>query len=46
MTWDEAVLSLLLEAEDKVGSVLRNNARMQRAQEDQLAGAAAMGARP
>lgn len=44
MTWDEAVLSLLLEAEDRVGSVMRNNARIERMQEDALAASAAAGA--
>ena len=41
MTWDEAILSLLLESEERVGSVIRNNARMARAQEDQIAAATA-----
>ena len=45
MTWDEAVLSLLLASEEKVGSVLRNNARMARAQEDALAARALEGVR-
>jgi hypothetical protein len=44
MTWDEAVLSLLLESEEKVGSVVRNNARIDRVQEDALAAKAAAGA--
>ena len=44
MTWDEAVLSLLLESEEKVGSVVRNNARIDRAQEDALAAKAAASA--
>jgi len=39
MTWDEAVLSLLLASEEKVGSVVRNNARQARAKEDALAAA-------
>ena len=44
MTWDEAVLSLLLASEERVGSVLRNNARIERMQEDALAARAAAGA--
>jgi hypothetical protein len=43
MTWDEAVLSLLLASEEKVGSVVRNNARQARAQEDALAAASLSG---
>lgn len=41
MTMREAVLSLLLIAEERVGAPLRNGARMARAQEDAIAGATA-----
>ena len=44
VAWDEAVLSLLLTWEEKVGSVMRNHVREMRAQEDVLAARAAAGA--
>lgn len=45
MTWEEANLSLQLIAEERIGFILRERARMARAQED-AAFAALAGSKP
>ncbi len=38
MTWREALLTLQLAAEERVGFVMRESARLARGEEDRLAG--------